>query len=478
MRLPAAAIAALFACGVVLGQAQWLTQRTSSQVFLAVGFASVSFFIWAGIVLARVGRLFPATAASTLSWLILGVLGAGIANQPRPTDYIRSLVEMGRVGLKTPLRRHGHLRDEPARLPWGYGYEIELTGVEYEGALVPARGGLRVSFSESQERLAAPDVHAGAEVVVATEAKRPQVFRDEGAFDRRAYLEQQNIDLVATLRAPKLMERIAASPTTAATLLARARRRLRDEIDTLFAARPQVGGVLRAILLGDRSFVERSESTDFQKTGVFHELVVAGLHVGAIAVFLFWIGRTLKLTPFWTALTTLTVLFAYVAVVEQRPPVIRAALMTAIVVIGGLFFRRLELLNSAGTAALILLVAKPAAVRDSSFQLTFLTIGCIAGLAAPWLEKTVQPYVKALRKWRDVTRDVAHEPRAAQFRIDLRAAARWISAHVPVRAGKLTGEALARSIGVSLRLWELLVITLALQIGMLPLMRETSIALR
>jgi|HubBroStandDraft_6_1064221.scaffolds.fasta_scaffold28529_3 competence protein ComEC len=394
MRLPAAAIAALFACGVVLGQAQWLTQRTSSQVFLAVGFASVSFFIWAGIVLARVGRLFPATAASTLSWLILGVLGAGIANQPRPTDYIRSLVEMGRVGLKTPLRRHGHLRDEPARLPWGYGYEIELTGVEYEGALVPARGGLRVSFSESQERLAAPDVHAGAEVVVATEAKRPQVFRDEGAFDRRAYLEQQNIDLVATLRAPKLMERIAASPTTAATLLARARRRLRDEIDTLFAARPQVGGVLRAILLGDRSFVERSESTDFQKTGVFHELVVAGLHVGAIAVFLFWIGRTLKLTPFWTALTTLTVLFAYVAVVEQRPPVIRAALMTAIVVIGGLFFRRLELLNSAGTAALILLVAKPAAVRDSSFQLTFLTIGCIAGLAAPWLEKTVQPYVK------------------------------------------------------------------------------------
>ncbi len=59
------------------------------------------------------------------------------------------------------------------------------------------------------------------EIVVATEAKRPQVFRDDGAFDRRAYLEQQNIDLVATLRAPKLMERTAASRTTATTLLAR-----------------------------------------------------------------------------------------------------------------------------------------------------------------------------------------------------------------------------------------------------------------
>ncbi len=320
------------------------------------------------------------------------------------------------------------------------------------------------------DQLAAPDVHAGDELVVTTEAKQPQIYRDEGAFDRRAYLEQQNIDLVATLRAPELMERTMVSPTTAATLLAHVRRRLRDDIDMLFSNRPQVDGVLRAMLLGDRSFVERGESTDFQKTGVFHVLVVAGLHVGALAVFLFWIGRVLRLTPFWTALTTLTVLLAYVAVVEQRPPVLRAALMTALVVIGGLFFRRLDLLNSAGMAALILLIAKPLAVRDSSFQLTFLAIGCIAGLAAPWLEKNLQPYVKALRGWRDVTRDAAHEPRAAQFRIDLRATARWISLRVPRPVANYTGDMLARGIAASLRLCELLVITLALQIGMLPLM--------
>jgi competence protein ComEC len=470
MRLPAVALAALFACGVVLGQVSWIAERASSRGFLCIGFASVGLLICAGVILARVGRLFPAAVFSLLSWIVLGVLGAGIANQPRPADYVLSLVEAGRLELKTPLRWHGRLRDEPARLPWGYGYEIALSGVEYQGSLVGARGGLRVSFSEAPDRAAAPDVHAGDEVVVVAEAKLPPVFRDDGAFDRREYLAQQGVDLVATLRAPKLMKWVAASPTTGATFLARARRGLRDEIDTLFVATPDADGVLRAMLLGDRSFVDRAESTDFQKTGVFHVLVVAGLHVGALAVFLFWVGRKVRLAPFWTALTTLTVLLAYVAVVEQRPPVIRAALMTAIVVIGALFFRWLDLLNSAGLAALTLLIAKPLAIRDSSFQLTFLAIGCIAGLAAPWLEKTVQPYVKALRKWRDVTRDAAHEPRAAQFRIDLRAAARWVSARVPVRLGAAFGEALARGIGVSLRLWELLVITLALQIGMLPLM--------
>ena len=470
MRLPAVAIAALFACGVVLGQAPWFAERVSSHVYLATGFASTGLLICAGMVLTRIGRLFPAAAVSILSWIILGALGAGIANQPRPADYVLSLVESGHVDLKTPLRWHGRLRDEPARLPWGCGYEIELSGVEYEGSLVHARGGLRVSFSENPDQTVVPDVHAGDEVVVSTQAKRPQVFRDDGAFDRRAYLAQQNVDLVATLRAPELMERTALARTTAATLLANVRRRLRDEIDELFAKTPQVDGVLRAMLLGDRSFVERAESTDFQKTGVFHVLVVAGLHVGALAVFLFWIGRALRLAPIWTALMTLTLLLAYVAVVEQRPPVIRAALMTAIVVIGGLFFRRLDLLNSAGIAALILLIAKPQAVRDSSFQLTFLAIGCIAGLAAPWLAKTVQPYVAALRGWRDVTRDASHEPRAAQFRIDMRTGVRWLSSHVPARFGSLAGEALARGIGASLRVWELLVITLALQIGMLPLM--------
>jgi competence protein ComEC len=41
---------------------------------------------------------------------------------------------------------------------------------------------------------------------------------------------------------------------------------------------------------------------------------------------------------------------------------------------------------------------------------------------------------------------------------------------VPARLGNPAGDALARGIAVSLRAWELLVITLALQVGMLPLM--------
>ena len=117
-------------------------------------------------------------------------------------------------------------------------------------------------------------------------------------------------------------------------------------------------------------------------------------------------------------------LAAYVAIVEVRAPVLRAALMAFAVVLGGAFYRHLDLLNSAALAALAILIARPLAIRDSSFQLSFVAIGCIAGLAIPWLAATAQPYARALRGWRDVTCDAGHEPRAAQFRLDVRATLR------------------------------------------------------
>jgi len=155
---------------------------------------------------------------------------------------------------------------------------------------------------------------------------------------------------------------------------------------------------------------------------------------------------------------------------EQRTPVLRAALMAAIVVAGGFFSRRLELLNSAAIAALLLLVTKPSALGDSSFQLSFLAIGCIGGLALPWMGATVQPYARALRGWRDVTKDVSYEPGPTQFRIDLRLLARAIESRWPARIAMVAGNSLVGGIAFSFRVWELLVLTLVLQIGMLPLL--------
>ena len=470
MKLPAVAIAAAFCCGIAFGLWTPVAKFGTTSSALTYGFILALSLIVCGIVATGAQRLAAGAISSMLCWFVLGFLGASVAEQPLPSDHILRLSEEHRVDLHSPLRWHGRLRDEPALLPWGVGYDIELNGVEAAGALVLARGGLRLSYATLPDRPAPPDLHAGDEVSVLAQAKRPQVFRDEGAFDRRAYLAAQNIDLTATLRAAWLLERVRSGPMSAPSILARCRRRLREQIDQLFRDAPQVAGVLRAMLLGDRAFVDRAESIDFQKTGVFHVLVVAGLHVGALTVLLIWLGRRMRLSPSWTILLILSLLSLYIAVVEQRPPVLRAGLMAAAVVIGGFFYRRLELLNSAALAAILLLTTRPLALRDSSFQLSFAAIGCIGGLAQPWLARTAQPYARAMRGWRDVTRDAAHEPRAAQFRIDLRTALRWISSQFPRHVKIPIENGFAAAFRLSFRCWELFVLTLVLQIGMLPLM--------
>ena len=464
MRIPAVAIAVAFAGGILLSRMLHLSRSV-----LGISFLVISFLLIAALLFVWRARVWAAAIFSLLGWVCLGAIGMSVASRPLPAEHVLSRIAAGQIELKTPLRWYGHLRSEPARLPWGVGMEMELSGVETATGMIPVSGGMRIGFTP-KEGEALPEVHAGDEVSVMAQGRLPLVFRDAGAFDRREYLAGQNIHLLATLRASSLLERISESPATMGTRLARLRALLRERLDALYPNAPQTAGILRAMLLGDRSFVDRAESTDFQKTGVFHVLVVAGLHVGALAFFLYWLGSKLRLPRTLATVLLLAALFAYIAVVEQRAPVLRAGLMTGIVVLAGFFYRRLEILNSAAIAALILLLAKPAELFDTSFQLSFLAIGCIAGVAVPWMERQVQPFIGALHGWRDVTRDGAFTARQAQFRLDLRAVAAGMTSRLSARGAKLAQDFGVKGLEWALRGGEMIALSVVLQFGMLPLM--------
>ncbi|HEV2102039.1 MAG TPA: ComEC/Rec2 family competence protein, partial [Candidatus Acidoferrum sp.] len=464
MRIPAVAIAVAFSGGILLGR-----ELHQSRSFLGISFLVVFFLLIAGLFFAWRAKLWTAAIFSLMAWVCLGAIGMSVASRPLPAEHVLRRLAAGQLGLKTPLRWYGRLREEPARLPWGVGLEMDLSSVETSEGMIPVWGGMRIGFTPKEGEVL-PEVHAGDEVAVLAQARLPLVFRDAGAFDRREYLARQGIHLLATLRASSLLERLSSPPATMRTRLARLRALLRERLDGLYPDAPQTAGILRAMLLGDRSFVDQAESVDFQKTGVFHVLVVAGLHVGALAFFLYWLGNKLRLPRTLATVLLLAALFAYIALVEQRAPVLRAGLMTAIVVLAGFLDRRLEILNSAAIAAIALLVAKPSELFDTSFQLSFLAIGCIAGVAVPWMERYVQPYAGALRAWRDVTRDGAFTARQAQFRLDLRAAAEALTSRLSARTAKLAQNFGVRGFGLSLRGAEMIALSVVLQFGMLPLM--------
>ena len=88
------------------------------------------------------------------------------------------------MDLKSPLRWHGRLRSEPARLPWGYGIDIDLTGVDAAERYVPVSGGMRLGFTPKEEDARLAEIHAGDQVTAIAQARLPLEYRDAGAFNR------------------------------------------------------------------------------------------------------------------------------------------------------------------------------------------------------------------------------------------------------------------------------------------------------
>jgi len=385
-------------------------------------------------------------------------------------DDVAGLVESGKIDTSQALRWRGILREDPERLPWGVCYTIDLAGVEVGGRTTVARGGLRVNYYFGRNGDVLPRLRAGDCVEALCRARIPRNYQDPGAFDERGFLKRQNIELLGTLRSTELIETAGPASVSIARRFARARGDLLSRLDQLYLGQPERIAVLRAMLLGDRNFVNSELAESFQKTAAFHVLVVAGLHVGALAVFVFWLCRLLRLPLGATTVITVVVLAGYLGVVQDRPPILRAALMTAIFLFARLLFRRVALVNTVARAALILLIARPDELFDASYQLSFLAAGVIAGLAVPWIDRTSSPVRRALEHIGDVTRDRLHSPRATQFRLDLRAAANGLALRLPKRLSTWAEPLFTVPVRLGLRLWDVLLLSFCIQLGMMPLL--------
>jgi competence protein ComEC len=463
VKLPALWLALAFGAGIAAEHA--LHFHTALLLLLTV----VS--IIAGLFLLLIRKaLLVAGILALVAWLALGGLALELQqNQIAPRDVAR-MISSGRLDTSEPLRWRGVLRGDPEQLPWGRRYTIDLDSVFVGNKEILVHGGLRLSHYNSRTDTSAPTPRAGDRVEALCSAHIPRNYLDPGAFDERGFLARQNIELIGTLRSSALIEKIGTPRLSLAQRMARVRGDLLVRLDSMYRGDRSHLAVLRAMLLGDRNFVDSDISADFQKKAAFHVLVVAGLHTGAIAIFVFWLGRILRLPLFASTLLTLVVLAAYVGVVQDRPPIVRAALMAAIYLCARLLFRRVALVHTVALAALILLLARPDELFDPSFQLSFLAAGVIAGLAVPWIDRTSSDFRRALEHLGDVTRDRLHTPRATQFRLDLRAASTALAAKLPKSLANHSSEVFTVPARIGFRLWDLFLLSFCLQLGMAPLL--------
>ncbi|HEY5975272.1 MAG TPA: DNA internalization-related competence protein ComEC/Rec2, partial [Geobacteraceae bacterium] len=144
------------------------------------------------------------------------------------------------------------------------------------------------------------------------------------------------------------------------------------------------GGVLRALVIGDTGFIPATVKDAYSRTGVNHILSISGFHVGIVALFLFQLfgaaGRLrptlllrLNLRRVVVVLSLPAVLF-YLFLSGAAPATLRSVLMLGLMAVALFLERETEPVNGLVVAALALLLAKPAAFYDLSFQFSFLAL--------------------------------------------------------------------------------------------------------
>jgi len=468
MKLPVVWIVAALAAGIALAG----PQPASPRVWFALAVAA----LLASLGLLRRQWQQAAWIFGLFAWMFLGAAAARLEQLAKPANDVTALLAVGQLDTSEPLRWRGRLREDPSRLPWGLRYDVDLEEVEPAGQAIPVAGGLRVNHFRNERGFGdassepLPTARAGDRVEVLIRARQPRNFGNPDAFDFRAHLARENIHLTGTLRSAELLRKVGEPPPTLAHRLARIRGRLLDRLDAMFPAAPDHAAILRAMLLGDRNFIDHERAIAFQKGAAYHVLVIAGLHVGALAAFVLWVGRRLRLSLLGSTLLTVVALAAYVGIVEDRPPILRAGLMGTLFLCGRIFYRRVDLLNTTALAALLILAARPSALADPSFQLSFLAVGSIGALSLPWISRSSKPYQRALNHLGDITRDGAHSPRAVQFRLDARAAVGWLTRRLPGRLTRLALPLVTLPCSGVLRLWEVFLLSATIQLGMLPLL--------
>ncbi len=219
--------------------------------------------------------------------------------------------------------------------------------------------------------------------------------RNPGEFDMRAYLARRDVKNLFIVRYPE-NGRILAPGSGFSILRAAARSRewMQRMLSRDLEDSPDVVGLICGTSLGLRHQTHDDIEEPFQQTGTLHLFAVAGLHVGIVARLLWTFAMVLRLPRKVATALIIPLLFFYAAITGLHTASVRAAVMSALL-LGGIFFdRKVLALNSLAAAAFLILLFDSNQLFTSGFQLSFAVVGAIVLLADPMFvrfERIVAP---------------------------------------------------------------------------------------
>lgn len=207
----------------------------------------------------------------------------------------------------------------------------------------------------------------GNRIVILGDLSLPPNDRNPSEFDYRDYLSNQGISAILNSYSSFDFVIIDYEKDLINSAIFNVRNLIANQIKSIYTQ--QTAGLLKGLLLADRSEISYDVKEGFIKSGVIHVLAVSGLHVGfIILILLFLLGR---FNIYVRIAFTILGLFAFVIITGLPPSVTRASIMACLILISFLRSNKQSNYNTLALAALIITVFDPSQVFNPGFQLSF-----------------------------------------------------------------------------------------------------------
>jgi len=132
---------------------------------------------------------------------------------------------------------------------------------------------------------------------------------------------------------------------------------------------PEPASLLTGIVWGNQGQFSKNFYQDMKNSGLLHVVVASGANVmtlvGLLKKSTLFLGRRLSI------LITLPTIIFYGFIVGADPPIVRAVLMSSLVLVSQLFGRQTKPLKSLFLAAVVMMIVNPLIFTDIGFQLSF-----------------------------------------------------------------------------------------------------------
>lgn len=145
-------------------------------------------------------------------------------------------------------------------------------------------------------------------------------------------------------------------------------------------------------LFGEKEMLSENSKTAYSLAGVAHLMAVSGLHVGIITAVLYKLLDLLKIKKFKRFAVVAVVLLIYAYICNFSVSIVRAAIMSLMLILAPLVFREYDSLSAISLAGIVIFLINPLSIFDTSFLMSF---SCVLGITM--LNRPINSALKKLK---------------------------------------------------------------------------------